>query len=333
MAMHEDDRVRVSRQGTEAWRRLKREKNWNDWLKVGEALLVGRDWAMSQATTNQPQGKAYNMAFGEWLQRYKLDDMDKGDRSRLFQVMGNLPMIEQWRQTLTLTERLKLNHPNAVWRKFKAAHEPPDKDKEGRPTLRDSVANLSEANDAKDREIAQLKDHIAELEAAREPTPANKEKTPALRKEYVTRATILTIPERRKELIALAHGMGFDIDIKAEPEAVYLTIPGFKNKRGAEPAAAPPGRTQDPTRTVGLEELVLKLGPILKALETEAVKKTAGLIAPAIIRGIANDLQMCLNEWILPMEKRQQREHPRVPGAVTTLTTKQKKALRELLGA
>jgi hypothetical protein len=176
MAMHEDDRDRVSRQGTEAWRRLKREKNWNDWLKVGEALLVGRDWAQNQAQTNRPQGKAYNMAFGEWLQRYKLDDMDKGDRSRLYTVMENLPMIEDWRRTLTLNQKLSLNHPNAVLRRWKAhmAPEPRTESGEPKPTLRDSVANLTEANDAKDREIEQLKARTVELEeelaAAREPT-------------------------------------------------------------------------------------------------------------------------------------------------------------------
>jgi hypothetical protein len=165
--MREDERDRVSRQGTEAWRRLKKEKNWNDWLKVGEALQVGREWAMSQAGTNQPSGKAYNMAFGEWLQRYKLDDMDKGDRSRLFAVMDNLPMIEEWRRTLTLTERLKLNHPNPVLRKWKAAIEP-ERPKSDKPTLRDSVVKLDEDNAAKDRKIAEQDAHIAELEAARE---------------------------------------------------------------------------------------------------------------------------------------------------------------------
>jgi hypothetical protein len=144
---------------------LKREKNWNDWLKVGEALQVGREWAMNQAGTNQAVGKAYNMAFGEWLAKYKLGDMDKGDRSRLFTVMDNLPMIEQWRQTLTQTERFKLNHPNAVWRKWKAAVEP-DRPKDAKLTLRDSVANLSEEN-------TQLKAQIEELEAARETSTAS----------------------------------------------------------------------------------------------------------------------------------------------------------------
>jgi hypothetical protein len=160
---NETELGRVSRQGTEAWRRLKKEKSWRDWIAVGEALTAGRDWAMNQALTNQPIGKAYNMAFGEWLQRYKLDDMDKGDRSRLFTVMDNLGMIEEWRRTLTQTQRLALNHPNAVLRKWQKAIEP-EPEGEPKPTLRDSVANLSEDNHAKDGEIAQLKARIVELE-------------------------------------------------------------------------------------------------------------------------------------------------------------------------
>ena len=163
MGKSEDERDRACRQGTQAWQRLKKEKSWMDWLKVGEALQVGREWAMNQAGNNRPEGKGYNTAFGEWLAKYKLDHMDKGDRSRLFSVMDNLPSIEGWRQTLTLTERLKLNHPNAVLRKWKAYIEPED----AKPTLRDSVANLSEDVEAKNRETAALKEHIAELEAAR----------------------------------------------------------------------------------------------------------------------------------------------------------------------
>jgi hypothetical protein len=144
MAMHENDLDRVSRQGTEAWKRLKKEKNWNDWIKVGDALLVGRDLAMHQAETNQPQGSAYNIAFGRWLKQYRLDDMDKGDRARLFNVMAELPQIEEWRRTLALGERLKLNHPNAVLRKFKAAHAPPKPPRE-KKSKDASAAALDEA--------------------------------------------------------------------------------------------------------------------------------------------------------------------------------------------
>jgi hypothetical protein len=162
--MREDECDRVSRLGSEAWTRLKKCKDYNDWLKVGEALLVGREWAMNQAQTNKPEGKCYNLCFSKYLQRYKLDDMDKGDRSRLFQMMDALPQIEEWRRTLPLTERLKLNHPNAILRNFKAAFEAPDPPKPVKPGLRDSVVELSEEN-------MQLKAHITELEEARTKEP------------------------------------------------------------------------------------------------------------------------------------------------------------------
>jgi hypothetical protein len=161
--MREDERDRVARQGMQAWARLKKGKSWSDWLAVGEAMQVGREWAMHQAGVNRPEGKGYNMAFGEWLAKYKLDDMDKGDRSRLFSVMDNLPAIEEWRQRLTLTEKLALNHPQAVLRKWKAFIEP-EKPKSDKPTLRDENIRLDEEN-------ATLKLQIAELEAARETAP------------------------------------------------------------------------------------------------------------------------------------------------------------------
>jgi hypothetical protein len=168
----EDERDRVARNGTAAWKRLKTGKSWTDWIQVGEAVLIGREWAMSQAGTNKPEGKGYNTVFSEWLAKYKLDDMHNSDRSRLFSVMDNLPMIEEWRRTLTLTERMKLNHPNAVLRKWKSFIEP-DKPKSGMPTLRDSVVDLSEENEALRVELASSKAHVAELEAARDGTPAS----------------------------------------------------------------------------------------------------------------------------------------------------------------
>ena len=170
--MREDDRDRIARQGTEAWKRLKQEKSWHDWLKVGEALQVGRTWAMAQAQTNKPESGAYNIAFGEWMQRYKLDDMDKGARSRLFKVMEALPLIEQWRQTLTATERMKLNHPHSVLRKFENEFVNAAKPKKpAKPGLRDSVTELSEENARLVSENEKLKAYIAELEAARDQVP------------------------------------------------------------------------------------------------------------------------------------------------------------------
>jgi hypothetical protein len=90
------------RQGTEAWRRLKKDKNWADWIKVGEALRIGRELALNHVGSNAPTGAAYNKVFGDWLQKNKFDDMDKGERSRLFTILDNLPEVERWRDTLTM---------------------------------------------------------------------------------------------------------------------------------------------------------------------------------------------------------------------------------------
>ena len=56
--MREDERDRVSRLGSEAWKRLKKCKDYNDWIKVGDALQVGREWAMNQADAGPTSRKA-----------------------------------------------------------------------------------------------------------------------------------------------------------------------------------------------------------------------------------------------------------------------------------
>jgi hypothetical protein len=59
--------------------------------------------------------------FGEWLTRYRVDDMDKSDRAKLLQLMEERPAIEEWRATLPDYTRRSLNHPVIVWRKWTAA--------------------------------------------------------------------------------------------------------------------------------------------------------------------------------------------------------------------
>jgi len=169
--MREDELDRVCRQGQEAWKNLQNEQNYNDWIKVGEALQIGRTQAMAEAGVNTPSGKGYNIAFGKWLKKYQLDTMDSGDRTRLFDVMANKVPIEEWRAGLTLPERLKLNHPNSIWRKWKVRQQAKKPKDPNKPTLTDVNIQLQEQLDASKREIEGLKAHAAELEAARVTTP------------------------------------------------------------------------------------------------------------------------------------------------------------------
>ncbi len=108
--------------GQEAWDRLGRDHTWENWRHVGAALLIGRSRAMREAGVNRPVGRRYNVLFAAWLNKFGFENLDKGDRSRLFAVMDHLHEIETWRATLTPTQRLRLNHPSAVLRKWKSAN-------------------------------------------------------------------------------------------------------------------------------------------------------------------------------------------------------------------
>jgi hypothetical protein len=108
------------REGREALERLSTGRDWSDWQKVGAALAAGRIDAMRIANTNRPKGKIYNRYFGDVLKREQLgtDRLDSATRNQLLQIVENQSAIEEWRATLTPAQRLRLNHPSAVWRNW-----------------------------------------------------------------------------------------------------------------------------------------------------------------------------------------------------------------------
>jgi hypothetical protein len=140
----------VVRAGQEAWCRLRSNATWDDWKQVGKAHLIGRHKAMIEAGVNQPIGRRYNEAFGTWQREFGFENLDKGDRARLFEVMGHLAKIEAWLATLTTSDRLRLNHPTTVLRKWKVATAIPDPNAAPKPSpyaqLKDAHAQVIEEN-------------------------------------------------------------------------------------------------------------------------------------------------------------------------------------------
>jgi hypothetical protein len=133
----------VIRAGQEAWCRLRSNATWDDWKQVGQAHVIGRHKAMIEAGVNQPIGRRYNDAFGTWQREFGFENLDKGDRARLFEVVGHLTKIEAWLATLTTSERLRLNHPTTVLRKWKGSTVAPDPN--AAPKL-SAYAQLNEAH-------------------------------------------------------------------------------------------------------------------------------------------------------------------------------------------
>ena len=102
----------------EALDRLGSARDWSDWAMVGADLAAGRAEAMRTANTNRPRGAKYNRAFGDVLKREQLgtDELDSATRNQLLKIEENKAEIEAWRERLEPTQRLKLNHPSAIWR-------------------------------------------------------------------------------------------------------------------------------------------------------------------------------------------------------------------------
>jgi hypothetical protein len=145
------------RQGQEAWRRLRHDHStWEDWKRVGEAHRVGRITAMRDGRANKPSGRGYNAALHAWAKQFGFD-LDKGDRKRLFDVMDHLVEIEEWLATLKPAERLRLNHPSSVWRRWKKATAVVDPDKPEKVSafqeMKDANMRLQEENHRMKREI------------------------------------------------------------------------------------------------------------------------------------------------------------------------------------
>jgi hypothetical protein len=111
----------VVRAAQEAWGRLRSNATWDDWRQVGRAHLIGRHKAMTEAGVNRPIGRRYNEAFGAWQREFGFENLDQGDRARLFEVMSHLAEIEAWLATLTTGERVRLNHPTSILRKWKGS--------------------------------------------------------------------------------------------------------------------------------------------------------------------------------------------------------------------
>jgi hypothetical protein len=206
-----------------AWGRVKKAQSrmWGEWMTIGEGLLAGRQWAMRLAGTNRPEGKGFVMNFSEWLKRFKVDDMDKSDRAKLLQLMEERPAVEEWRAGLPNKERLRLNNPTIVWRKWTAA----TRVKKPKP----HSAGVSATEHGRARAIIEeLQQHNNELQeelsAARDGIENDPE---SLRKRLVELVLPLSRDERIKQVDAFIHAL----DLNIRDWVSYVNVKVAKAKR------------------------------------------------------------------------------------------------------
>lgn len=157
-----DESATAVSQGQQAWRRLQDNLTWEDWKRVGAAHVIGRASAMRDARINKAKGRSYNVAFKAWQQKFGFEELDKADRCRLIDCMDHLAEIEAWLGKLIPAERLRLNHPTSVWRRWKAASADPNKEPKisAVQKYKESIVKLEEENTRLKREIARGDDDL-----------------------------------------------------------------------------------------------------------------------------------------------------------------------------
>jgi hypothetical protein len=114
-----DDAVVV---GREAWARIKENsrRSWDDWLKVGKAVALGRAESMQKARCNRPIGTSYVRVFGAWLRDNGFSETTNQERYAILKILEHLDAVTAWRDGLDEARRRRHNHPS-LWHVFRRA--------------------------------------------------------------------------------------------------------------------------------------------------------------------------------------------------------------------
>jgi hypothetical protein len=117
-----------AQEAADAADRLKRGQSWDDWLKIGTFLNIGRNKAMLRAGTNEPIGARYIKAFSEWMAVYPwIGDIDKATRVHAMWAVDHVADLTRLRENMGLTQRLACNHPTSMRRRWDKAQKEGEK--------------------------------------------------------------------------------------------------------------------------------------------------------------------------------------------------------------
>jgi hypothetical protein len=223
-AVHTDDAAEVYERARGALRRIKSGRQWCDWLEYGEGLRAARAEALSRANTEDISANAYRLAMSDVLREQRLDEdgdgFDKIVRSHVMAVMDNLPAIEQWRSTLSDTDRVRWNFPSTVLQHWRAAVREADEPEDTREvasamrSLRRSSGVLSAEQTAERYDPDNPPDNALSADGAAEVFPdvefpeTEEEESQGHEEAPTTEASIETEPrEPRKRTSGLYEGL------------------------------------------------------------------------------------------------------------------------------
>src|SRR5215470_7662788 len=117
----------VLKDGVRSWHALKKQEDWNHWLRVGKAIAEAQDAAAK--AVGQTSGRHFNAFMATCYSKPtylgEFAEIDKTVRSHAAKCWRERDAIEKFRAQIGLTKAMTLNHPMAVWRAFEAWRRPP----------------------------------------------------------------------------------------------------------------------------------------------------------------------------------------------------------------
>jgi hypothetical protein len=159
---------RIIKDGRDAWQEVSRAGSFENWKKIGFALLVGKTHALRVTRANAAWGSAYSREFGIWLKGHQFDRMPGPVRSVAITLAENATEITEWRNGLPEKQRRRLINPQSVvkrWRSATQADADRERDSallnrqpgdEGRPPANKPTKLVSLSPGGTDRQAAQL---------------------------------------------------------------------------------------------------------------------------------------------------------------------------------
>jgi hypothetical protein len=163
--MLNEQNLRFVREAVTEWKRLSKGREWQGWMKIAAALDLGSREVMHDVGTNKREGGAYNRAFSAWCrdQGFRNPEIEPPTRSHMLFLMEpeNRLICEELRAAMTQQERLRISHPDSMYKRVRAYLKKRDEaTRPKKPTV-----------DEKIRELESQQAHLDELLASADIDP------------------------------------------------------------------------------------------------------------------------------------------------------------------
>lgn len=138
--------------GEAAMKWLHRGESVERWREVGDAVNGLQTAAMELAMTNKAAGRNYNKAWSDLAEHVPhLRDLNSATRAHASWMATNWETVQRWLFTLAANQRMQLNHPTTIRRKYDAAHRVPEEKDAGLSPVAQARQTIMEQQEEIDR--------------------------------------------------------------------------------------------------------------------------------------------------------------------------------------